>query len=180
MKPPRLRTERLLLRPIAARDIEDIFEYASDPEVTKFVRFVTHKTRRDTRAFLARMQQAYRKGIPVWGIELQAENKMIGSIGFVDWLRDHRRAELGYVIHRKYWGQGITTEAVRAVVEFAFRKMDLNRIEAGTLPENVPSQRILEKVGFQYEGTLRQREHIKGRWPDQRMYSLLREEYLRR
>src|SRR5262249_41748757 len=167
MKPPRLHTERLVLRAITVNDVDDIFEYASDPEVTQYVRFVTHKTKRESRAFVARMQKSYAKGVFVWGIELKAEKKMIGSLGFVYWEREHRRAELGYVIGRKYWGKGLTTEAVRPVVEYAFQKMKLIRLEAGTIVENVPSQRILEKVGFQLEGTFRKKEFIKGEFPDQ-------------
>jgi ribosomal-protein-alanine N-acetyltransferase len=102
---------------------------------------------------------------------------MIGAMGFLDWPNIHQRAELGYVINRKYWGEGLVTEAASALCDFAFRKMQVNRIEAGTIVEHRASQRVLEKCGFRLEGVLRQRELIKGRFPDVTMYSLLRQDY---
>ena len=81
------------------------------------------------------------------------------------------------MINRNYWGNGLVTEAAAALVDFAFRKMKVNRIEAGTIVEHRASQRVLEKLGFKLEGVLRQRELIKGRFPDVTMYSLLRSDY---
>ena len=173
-----IQTERLLLRSITIKDAPDIFAYASDPEVTKYVRFVTHKSIKDTHAFIRRVQSSYRKGItPLWGMELKASGRIIGALGFLQWPNPDQRAELGYVINRNYWGNGLVTEAAAALVDFAFRKMKVNRIEAGTIVEHRASQRVLEKLGFKLEGVLRQRELIKGRFPDVTMYSLLRSDY---
>ena len=173
-----IQTDRLLLRAITMKDATDIFAYASDPEVTKYVRFVTHKSIKDTHAFILRVQSSYRKGItPLWGMELKASGRIIGALGFLQWPNPDERAELGYVINRNYWGKGLVTEAAAALVDFAFRKMKVNRIEAGTIVEHRASQRVLEKLGFKIEGVLRQRELIKGRFPDVTMYSLLRSDY---
>jgi ribosomal-protein-alanine N-acetyltransferase len=174
----KLETERLLLRPITPKDAADIFAYASDPEATKYVRFVTHTSMRDTHAFIRRVRASYAKGIdPVWGMQLKATGRIIGASGFIDWPNDNQRAELGYIVHREYWGQGIVTEAVLALCAFAFKEMRVNRIEAGTIVEHKASQRVLQKCGFRFEGVLRQREFIKGRFVDLAMYSLLREDY---
>jgi ribosomal-protein-alanine N-acetyltransferase len=174
----RIETERLLLRLITMKDAANIFAYASDPKVTQYVRFVTHKNISDSRAFIRRVRASYKKGIdPVWGIELNASGQIIGTIGFLDWPNDNRRAELGYALNRKYWGQGLVTEAASALCDFAFWKMKLNRIEAGTIVGHTASQRVLEKCGFRLEGVLRQREIIKGRVVDVTMYSLLRQDY---
>ncbi len=177
-KPVPIHTERLLLRPITIKDAPDIFAYASNPEVTKYVRFVTHKSIKDTHAFIRRVQASYRKGItPLWGIEIKASGRLIGASGFLQWPNPDRRAELGYVINPDFWGQGYVTEAAKALCEFAFKKMKVNRIEACAFVEQKASQRVLEKIGFKFEGILRQKEFIKGRFVDETMYSLLREAY---
>ena len=90
---------------------------------------------------------------------------------------EHARAELGYVLSRKLWGRGLMPEAVRAVVRFGFGRMELNRIEARCIIENAASARVMEKAGMTCEGTLREREFIKGAYRDMRLYSILRREY---
>ena len=173
-----IETERLLLRPNTLKDAPDIFAYASDPEVTRYVRFVTHKNIKDTHAFIRRVQASYKKGItPLWGMQSKATGRLIGALGFLQFPNPDQRAELGYVVNRNVWGQGYVTEAAKAVCDFAFKKMNVNRIEAGTIVGNVASERVLQKCGFKLEGVLRQREFIKGKFPDVTMYSLLREDY---
>ena len=177
-KVARIETKRLLLRPITMKDAPDIFAYASNPEVTKYVRFVTHKSIKETHAFIRRVRASYRKGItPLWGIEIKASGRLIGALGFLQWPNPDRRAELGYVINPDFWGQGYVTEAAKVLCDFAFKKMKVNRIEAGTIVGHTASERVLQKCGFKFEGILRQREFIKGRFPDVTMYSLLRSDY---
>ena len=176
-----LSTERLILRQLKASDAADVFEYASDPEVTKHVRFVTHKTVKDSRVFLLLAENARRNGEwMVWAIVLKTIGKMIGTCGFVALAPEHGRAELGYAINRKYWGNGYAAEAAAALVAHGFSELNLSRIEAHVSPEHLPSQRVLEKCGFVPEGILRQHEMIKGRWHDSKIYSLLRDEFARR
>jgi|SRR5579872_5163245 len=175
LRPEILETSRLRLRPLRASDALAIFGYASDPQVTKQVRFVTHRNLHDTRSFLRHVRQRRSKDC-VWGIELKSARRVIGSIGLLDYAPEHHRAELGYALHREHWNRGIATEAVRAVINHAMRKLRINRLEAGTYLSNRASQRVLEKCGFKFEGVLRQRELIKGSYRDQRFYSLLRRE----
>lgn len=173
-----LNTRRLLLRQLKASDAADVFEYASDPEVTKHVRFVTHKTIKDTHAFLLRAEHARRKGeTMVWAIVLKTTRKMIGTCGFVSLAHEHGRAELGYALNRNYWGQGYAAEAAAELVRHGFSMLKLNRIEAHVSPDHFPSQRVLEKCGFVPEGVLRQHEVIKGRWHDSKIYSILRQDF---
>jgi ribosomal-protein-alanine N-acetyltransferase len=89
----------------------------------------------------------------------------------------HSRAEIGYVIGRKYWGEGLMTEAVKEVIRFGFERMNLNRIQATCFPENIGSYRVMEKAGMKFEGTLREQMFIKGRFQDLKLYSILRKEY---
>lgn len=105
------------------------------------------------------------------------DGKVIGSIGVFRQDNIHRRtAELGYYIAEEYWGKGIMTEAVKQICEYIFAKSDIIRIYAEPFAYNAASCRVLEKVGFQYEGTLRSNAVKNGKVIDMKMYSLLRTE----
>jgi ribosomal-protein-alanine N-acetyltransferase len=175
---PTLETERLILRKMAPSDAEAVFAYASDREVTRYVIWETHRTVEDSRAFLE-FESSKREsgGEPEWGIVYKGDHCFVGTCGIVSWEPDHARAELGYVLSRDYWGRGLMVEAVRAVISFGFQRMDLNRIEARCTAENVASARVMEKAGMVYEGTLRQREVIKGAYRDVKVYAILRREF---
>jgi len=103
--------------------------------------------------------------------------KMIGTCSFGSWERDHRRAEIGYVLNRRYWGQGYMTEVVRAIIAFGFRELGLNRIQARCEVPNIGSARVMEKAGMSFEGVLRQQLFEKGSYRDMKMYSILRSEW---
>ena len=104
--------------------------------------------------------------------------KSVGSIGVFRQENIHRHsAELGYYIAEKYWGKGIMTEAVTQICEYVFENSDIIRIYAEPFAYNAASCRVLEKVGFQYEGTLRSNAVKKGKVIDMKMYSLLKTEY---
>ena len=81
------------------------------------------------------------------------------------------------MLSREYWGRGLMPEALRAMIAFGFERMGLNRIEARCIAENAASARVMEKVGMTYEGTLRQREFIKGAYRDMKLYAILKSEY---
>ncbi len=105
------------------------------------------------------------------------DNKVIGSIGVFRQGNIHRlTAELGYYIAEEYWGRGIMTEDVRQICEYVFDKSDIIRIYAEPFAYNIASCRVLEKVGFQYEGTLRNNAVKNGKIIDMKMYSLLKAE----
>ena len=161
---PELHTPRLLLRRLRMEDAEDIFAYASDPQVTPYLMWETHRSIADTLDFLERTLQSYRDGgLPVWAIEHVAEKKVIGSCGFADLAARHARAEVGYAIGRKYWRQGIMTEALRAMLRYCFEVLQLNRVEARCDVENTGSWRVMEKAGMKFEGVLRQNIILHGR-----------------
>ena len=108
---------------------------------------------------------------------ITADNKVIGSIGVFRQENIHRQtAELGYYIAEEYWGKGIMTEAVKQICEYVFDKSDIIRIYAEPFAYNTPSCRVLEKAGFQYEGTLRSNAVKNGKVIDMKMYSYLKTE----
>ena len=175
---PTLETERLILRKMTPADAEAVFTYASDPEVTRYVIWDTHRTIEDSESFLHSTVERYKNAEAAdWGIVRKENGRFIGGCGIVGWDLDHARAEMGYVLSREYWGQGLMPEAVRAMISFGFERMGLNRIEARCMTENVASARVMEKAGVTYEGTLRKREFIKGAYRDIKLYAILRSEY---
>lgn len=108
---------------------------------------------------------------------ITVDDRVVGSIGVFRQGNIHRQtAELGYYIAEEYWGRGIMTDAVRQICAYVFDKSDIIRIYAEPFAYNMASCRVLEKAGFQYEGTLRSNAVKKGRVIDMKMYSLLKEE----
>ena len=106
-----------------------------------------------------------------------ADNKVVGSIGVFRQENIHRQtAELGYYVAEEYWSRGIMTEAIKQICEYVFSKSDILRIYAEPFAYNIASCRVLEKAGFQYEGTLRSNAVKNGEVIDMKMYSLLRTE----
>jgi len=145
------------------RDAGDVFEYASVPEVSRYVSWVPHRTLRIPNHFSKHVLYQYEKGIPTsWGIELKENGKLIGTGGYLWWALEHSKAELGYVISNQYWNRGYATETLRKILEFGFEAMSLERIEARCFVENIPSERVMQKCGMKLEGILRSSLYIKG------------------
>lgn len=178
---PVLETARLRLRGFSFDDAQDIFEYASDKEVTRYVFWSPHASIQETLEFLNRHIQLAQNGdLSSWAVEHKADRKMIGTCGFVWWRPEHGKAEIAYALSRKYWNQGLVTEAVAACIAHGFDSMKLNRIEARCMPDNIGSERVMQKCGMRCEGTLRQTMLVKGKHIDLKMYAVLRAEWEQR
>lgn len=177
---PALETERLILRETTEADAPELFELYRDPEMTRFITFSTHTSIADTLDFLGWMANAFKQQESIrWGIVLKLADRLIGTGGLHFWKRELRMMEVGYHIGRPYWGNGYATETLRALVDFGFERMNLNRIEGRHNAGNDASGQVMKNVGFQREGIWRQREIKDGGLIDVVQYSLLREEYLR-
>lgn len=175
---PNIETERLLLRRIHTRDANDIFEYASDPEVAKYVTWEHHRSVADSIHFVRLIVNSYNRGEPApWGIILKENQKLVGTGGYHWWLYDHSRAEVGYTISSRYWNKGIMTEALKAILKFGFDKMLLNRIEARCFLKNTASERVLMKCNMKFEGIMREPIFVKSEFRDLKIYSILKREY---
>jgi len=168
-----LETTRLRLREFCADDVDDVFAYTSDPEVTRHLILETQHSREEAVALLARALENYHGETPMWAIEYKADRRVAGGCGMRNWDRGSARVEISYALARRYWGQGIMGEALGALIGFGFDRMRLNRIEAHTRPTNTASCRMLEKLGFLREGIMRQHEFFKGVHQDLALYSLL-------
>lgn len=175
---PTLETERLILRRLAPDDAQDIFAYASDADVTEYVLWPTHKTTEDSRAFISFTLERYEKDLAGdWGVVLKENGRLIGTVGFRWADMDNRSGEIGYVLAKQYWGQGIIPEAAGRVLKFAFEEMGLNRIECYHLLPNEKSGRVMQKLGMTYEGTAREETFAKGRFWDVKQYAILKSDW---
>ena len=162
-----LETARLTLRPFRASDVDDVFRYASDGEVSRFVLWDRHETRDDTQRFLDWVLGQYARGdLPSWGIVQKASGHVVGSIGYGWHEASHARAEVGYVLARDCWGKGLMTEAVRAVLGHAFGTLKLHKVVAHCHVQNASSRRVLEKAGMRHEGRLYEHLYVKGTYWD--------------
>lgn len=176
-KIPVLESERLLLRPITIEDAEDIYEYATDKDVAEFVIWDVHKNKQETLDFInVALNQFSQKQSITWGLELKSEKKIIGTIAFVNVYLNHECAEVGYALSKKYWNRGFVTEAIKAVIKYGFDELSLNRIEAHCEEANIGSWKVMEKAGMKYEGVLREKVFMKGRFRSMKMYSILKKE----
>lgn len=177
---PILETARLKLRLFKAEDANDLYEYCSDEQVTKYLPFETYTEQKQAIDRIEYCMEVYKNlDKPItWAIEYKQDGKMIGSIDFVKWNEQDKCAEVGYVINKKYWNKGIMTEALKSVINFGFDNMELNRIEARCDERNTASSKVMEKNGLKYEGTLRKKVFEKGEFISLKYYSILKEEYV--
>ncbi len=176
---PALTTNRLQLRQIRPTDAEAFFAIKSDREVMDFYGDEPHQSLEDTHVLIQQLQNSYdRREAIFWGITLKDEDAIIGSFAFISFNSDFHYAEIGYELNRAYWRQGIMAEAIPAVLTYGFTQLGLHRIEAATDARNTPSMHLLLKLGFTYEGNLRQRFFFRDQFLDAHYFGLLKDEWL--
>lgn len=178
----RLETDRLILRRFVIEDAEAMYRnWASIGEVTEFLTWPAHSSVDVSKKVLSSWISQYEdSAFYNWAIELKEAGEVIGNISVVRMNDGVRSAELGYCLGNRWWGKGVMTEAAGAVLKFLFNEAGFNRIAATHAGENPKSGRVMQKIGMQYEGTLRQAGRCNQGIVDEVWYSVLREEYLRR
>ncbi|HJQ98867.1 MAG TPA: GNAT family N-acetyltransferase [Candidatus Polarisedimenticolaceae bacterium] len=171
---PRLETARLVLRALSEPDAPALFEVFSDPQVMLYWSRPPMASVEEAVALVRDIEVGFRtRTLLQWGITLKGANAVIGTCTLYRWDHAHRRAELGYVLRRDHWGRGLATEAVSAVLDFAFGEMGLHRVGADTDPRNSASARLLERLGFQREGLQRETYFHLGEWADSELWGLV-------
>ncbi len=171
--PPTFVTERLIMRPFKEGDEGEVFAYASDPVNTEFMLWDRHNTIEDSKAFIRFELDCYRRGNCYdYAFVLKETGKIIGSGGSMIIYPPHC-AEIGYIIDKSYWGKGLVPEAMRALIHYYTEVLTLRRIEAKHFAENEKSGRVMQKLGMQYEGTLKSKVFAQGRYWDCAQYSLI-------
>ncbi|NLU90930.1 GNAT family N-acetyltransferase [Chitinophaga sp. Ak27] len=170
---PVLQTSRLRLIEIQYVHQPDLFYLFTDKQVTQYYHVIPLQEVADVRKIVDMLKQRFRDKQAIrWGIALDNQQELIGTIGFNSWVPGHK-AVLIYALVQEYWGKGIMTEAINAVVQYGFNTLQLKRIEAEVLRGNTGSERVLQKTGFQHEGLLRQGMMWNGAAYDINMYARL-------
>lgn len=174
-----LETPRLILRQALRTDAAPMFRnWASDPEVTKFLTWPTYQNPENAHGILDMWITSYEKpDFYQWMIVPKELGEPIGSISVVRQREDIREAEIGYCIGRQWWHQGITSEALQAVIDYLFEEVGMNRISARHDPNNPHSGNVMKKCGMTYEGTTRQSDRNNQGICDTAQYSILRSEW---
>ena len=175
-----LETTRLRLRYFTDADLPAFMAYRNDPEVARYQSWESINEP-EARAFIQE-QKEIQPGLPGQGfqvaIELKATGVLIGDCYFTINALDHRQAEIGFTLSREYQGYGYATEAVSCFFNYAFHMFDLHRIVAITDCENLASVALLERLGMRREGHFIQNIWFKGKWGDEYLYAVLKEEWL--
>lgn len=175
---PSLTTNRLQLRQIQMSDAETFFIPFSDEETMQFYGDEPHQSLDETHKVIELAQTHYARREAIrWGITLKGEDQVIGSCSLFHFDTGFHRAETGYELTRAFWGQGIMTEAVSAILTYGFTEMGLHRVEAIIDIANERSKNLLLKLGFTYEGYLRQRYSFRDYFEDEHYFSLLKDEW---
>lgn len=174
---PELETERCILRAITPNDIHDVFEYMSDDKVTQYLPWTTASTLDEAQERMDRYLIMFEKqtGI-VWGIVNKSNNKLMGIFLLWQFVLPHFRAEIGYALGSKWWRQGFTMEVASTVLDYGFNDLKFHSMEAHIDPENIGSQRLLEKLGFVQEAYFRENYYDKNldEFTDTAVFSLLK------
>ena len=175
---PTLRTPRLCLRKILPSDLDAMHTYAKKEEVSRYLLWSPHPTRDYTARYLQYLQDRYTAGdFYDWAIVPNELGHMIGTCGFTRFDYTNNSAEVGYVLSPDHHGKGYATEALLRVLSFGFHELNLHRIEAHYLENNLASRRVMERVGMTFEGISRGAIVVKGRYENVGICSILREEY---
>ena len=178
VKVPTLETDRLILRMWERRDAAQLYEYAMDPDVGPNAGWKPHANVGESRMIIDTLFRVNE----TWAIVEKESGKVVGSIGFEpDKYRPGVSSrEMGYSLAKDCWGKGYMTEAVARLIQYAFETLKLQVLMIRTSETNLRSQRVIEKSGFKYEGTLRRAYRMyDGRIREVRCYSMLKEEYFK-
>ena len=175
--PIEIHTPRLTIRPVAAGDLADLLEINGDAEVTRYLPYATWQSMEDATAWLARMDALGTAGSARQLVLVRnSDAKVVGTMLMFRLDEGSARLEIGYVLGRSYWGQGLMSEALRAACAHAFSQLRIRRLEAEVNPLNAASNRLLAACGFTLEGRMRKRWVAKGVECDTNFYGLLAED----
>lgn len=176
---PKIETSRLTLRKLEVKDAQDMFEFTCDPAVETCDPIDTCLD--DTKQYIQQTIENYKHGKAApWAIELKQEKKLIGYCGFFEFDPKNSKCRIAFALSPKYQNQGLMSEALAAIVDFTFNMLKINRIEARVHLDDDVSPNLLNKLGMTCEGTLSEFEHIKGGFQDVKIFSLLRQNYLKK
>jgi ribosomal-protein-alanine N-acetyltransferase len=176
-----LQGERVRLREVTPDDAPAALHWSSDPEVFRYMAYDVITTVEEEAEFLAgKAARAAEQPRPEYDLGIEVETRgLVGMARLGITSFDHRHAELGYCLRRDEWGRGLATEAARLLLQLAFDRLGLHRVSAFHDPRNGASGRVLEKIGMEREGLLRENVWAHGRWRDSVAYAILEPDWSR-
>jgi len=178
----RLEGNRIILRPLEERDAPTLYENVKEYEMARWLINLPHPYPKDgALEFIKKSRDLMEKGESYeLAIESKETSEVIGVMSFCKVNQKNRSAEVGYWVAKEHRGEGIATEAGLALLIFGFEELNLERIYSKCFSENIPSQRIMEKIGMQYEGTFRHEILKDDRFIDTKYYSILKGDWLKK
>ena len=173
---PEIETQRLLLRRMTIDDAEVILYLRSNDEVMKYIDRERTKSIEEAKSFIDKIDASLNSNNGVmWGIMLKEKPRtLVGNIGYWRLIKEHYRAEVGYMLHPSFWKKGIMKEALLRVIDFGFAEMNLHSIEANINPGNEASAKLLESTGFIKEAYFKEDFFFDGEFRDTIIYSRLK------
>lgn len=171
-----IETERLILRRFTLDDADAMYRnWASDDEVTKYLTWPAHSSVDITKMVLADWVESYKNDDNYnWAITLKGDDEPIGSIGVVSKDDETEMVHMGYCIGREYWHRGITSEALKALIDFFFDEVGVKRVESRHDPRNPNSGKVMKKCGMIYEGTKKNSDRNNQGICDASYYAIIR------
>jgi RimJ/RimL family protein N-acetyltransferase len=175
---PDIDAPRVRLRWLTAADVDALYAVFSDRRMMRYWSSPAMTGREEAENYLRRIHEGFDgKSLFQWGVERKEDGRVIGTCTLFHLDPANAKAELGYALASAHWGKGYMTEALTALLDFAFATLRLRRLEADVDPRNGNSLRILSKLGFQREGLLRERWNVAGEIQDTVFYGLLAREW---
>jgi RimJ/RimL family protein N-acetyltransferase len=175
-----IETERLILRRFQDRDVHDIVEFSRQADFWLARSLDWTPASASVRAYFEAQRDLQPETLSGWMnlmMEIKDEHKVVGCVGIGVTNREQGQASMGWMLSCRYQGQGLATEAARALVDFGFRSMGLHRIFARTGRANIRSWRLMERLGMRREAHFRQSHKVRGEWDDEFVYALLADEW---
>ncbi len=175
---PTLDAPRVRLRWLTAADVDALFDIYSDAAMMRYWSSPAMTERAEAEALLAKVHAGFAgKSAFQWGVERKDDGRLLGSCTLFYLHPANQRAEIGYALASAYWKKGYMTEALTALLDYAFGPMRLRRLEADIDPRNENSMRIVGRLGFRQEGLLRERWNVAGEIQDTAFLGLLAREW---
>lgn len=175
---PELETKRLRLRAVKMEDRQEVFALRSNPLLMQYIAKPLMKTMQDAEKHIQMLEEGIAKNEFVnWAITLKGKDKLMGIIGFYRLAKEHYRTEVGYMLLEEYHRQGITQEALWAVINFGFNTIGFHKLEAITDDRNTASGKLLQKCGFVKEAHFRENCFFEGKFLDSVHYGCLKSEW---
>lgn len=180
IKFPLLETDRLILKELNYKDLNTLFQYWSDDEVTKYMNIDSFTSTKQVEDMVNLLNDLFQNKQAIrWGIFEKKNNQLIGTCGYnTGFNKEACIGEIGYDLGKMYWGHGYMQEALRSIINYGFIELNLNRIEGYVILGNAKSENTLDKLGFKKEGILREHGCYKDNYWDECIYSLLKREWV--